>query len=119
MPGVIGFQREHSEKIGRLFLNGDPLPDHVRWELGFRKLFPVLSLHLRNIDIGPNLEGEPDGHMSIVRTGRVVIEKIINSGKLNLDWARHGICYDFCTRPRIVGVNLHYGRGNLRKLRDG
>ena len=119
MPRVIGFQCQHSEKIGRLFLNGDSLPDHVRWELRFRKLFPVLGLHLRNIDIGPNLEGETDGHMPIVRTGRVVIKKVVDARELNFDRSRHGICDDFGTRPRVVGVNLHYRRGDLGKLRDG
>ena len=39
--------------------------------------------------------------------------------ELHLYRAGHGLGDHFCARSRVIRVDLHHGRRDLRKLRDG
>ncbi len=108
-----------ASRSGEVFFTVMPLPNDFVGQLGLGKALPVLRLDLCDIDIGADLEREPHRHVPIVRAGGIVIQEVIDAGELHLDRARHGFGDDFRARPGIIGIDLHHGRRDLRKLRDG
>ena len=118
MLGIGGTQRNHRQQVGRCFFYGNTLPHHFVRQLRLGKPLPILRLNLRNIHIGANFERKLHGHMAIVRTGRFVVQQIINTGKLHLDGSRYRFRHDFRTGTGVIRINLHHGGSNLRKLRN-
>ncbi len=118
MPRISRLQRDDHHKIRRQLFDGNALTDDVRGKLRFGEFFAVLRLHLSDIRIGADFEGELDRDMAVIAAGRFVVEQIVDAGKRHLDRTRHGFCRDFRTCAGIVGIDLDDRRRDLRELRD-
>ena len=79
-----------ARRSGDIFLTVIPLPHDFRRQLWLGQFLAILGLDLCDIDVGPDLEREPDAHVPIVRTRRIEVEKVVDAGKLQFDRARHG-----------------------------
>ena len=117
--GIAGAKRDDRQQVRRHFLDRNALADNFGRQLGLRQLLAVLGLYLRDVHICPNLERELDGHVPVICAGGIVVEKVIDSGKLHFDRARDGIRDYFRARTWIVRLNLDNGRRDFRKLSDG
>ena len=116
---IVRLHDHDGQEVRRHFLDRDPLPHDFRRQLWLGQFLAILGLDLCDIDVGPDLEREPDAHVPIVRTRRIEVEKVVDAGKLQFDRARHGFRHDLRTGSRIIGLNLHHRRRDFRKLRDG
>ena len=118
MPGIGRGQHDDRQQIRRRLFYGYTLADDFIGQLGFGKALPVLGLDLRDIHVSANLEREPHRHVPIVCAGGVVIEEIVDTGKLHLDRSRHRFCDNFRACTGIVRIDLHHRWRDLRKLRN-
>ena len=115
---IAGLQHHDREEVRGHLLDGDPLADHLRRELRFGQLLPILCLHLCDIDVGPDLKRQPDRQVTVIGARRVEIEEIINAGELQFDGARDRLRDHLGAGAGIVGFDLHHGRRDRRELRD-
>ena len=86
--GIAGTERDDRQQVRRHFLDRNALADDFGRQLGLRQLLAVLGLYLRDVHIRPNLERELDGHVPVIGAGGVVVEKVVDAGKLHFDRAR-------------------------------
>ena len=103
----------------REFLDRDALTNDFRRELRLCQLLPVLGLDLRDVDVGADLERQPEGHVAVIGAGRVVVEEIVDAGNLQLNDAGNGIGHGLSAGTGVIGVDLDDRRRYLGKLRDG
>ena len=118
MRGITGTERDDRQKIRRHFFHTDALPDDFRGKLRLSQFLPVLSLHLRDVDVGSDLKRQLDRHVAVIGAGGIVVEEIIDSRQLHLDRPCHRIRDHFGAGAGIVGINLNDRRRDFWKLRD-
>ena len=88
-------------------------------QLRLCQFLPVLGLDLRDVDVGVDLERQPEGHVPVIGAGRVVVEEVVDAGNLQLDDTGDGISHGLSAGTRVIGVDLDDRRRDLGKLRDG
>ena len=85
---VAGTERDDRQQVRRHFLDRNALTDNFGRQLGLRQFLAVLGLYLSDVHIRPNLERELDGHVPVIGAGGIVVEKVVDAGKLHFDRAR-------------------------------
>ena len=86
--GIAGTERDDRQQVGRHFLDRNALADNFGRQLGLRQLLAVLGLYLGDVHIRTNLECELDGHVPVIGAGGIVVEEVVDAGKLHFDRAR-------------------------------
>jgi hypothetical protein len=86
--GVAGTERDDRQQVRRHFLDRNALTDNFGRQLGLRQFLAVLGLYLSNVHVRPNFERELDGHVPVIGAGGIVVEKVVDAGKLHFDRAR-------------------------------
>ena len=89
VAGVIGVERDDGDEVRRQFFDRDPPADDLGRKLRLGQLLAVLRLDLRDVRVRADLEREPDRYVPVVGAGGVVVEEIVDTGKLHFDGPRH------------------------------
>ncbi len=87
--GVAGTERDDRQQVRRHFFDRNTLADDFRRQLRLRQLLAVLGLYLRDVHVRPDLERELDGHVPVIGAGGVVVEEVVDAGKLHFDRTRN------------------------------
>ena len=117
-PRLVGRnQRRHHQEAGGRFLHRHTLPGDGfgQARLGLRQL--VLHLHLRDVGIGAQREGERDRRPAGRGGAGFDVAQPVQAGHLLFDHLHHGIGDGFRRSARIGGGNDDGGRGDRGILR--
>ena len=111
-------QRDEHQDRGGFFLDRDALGLHRVRQLRQRAGDAVLHQHLREIQVGADLEGHDQIIGAVRRAGGLHVQHVLDAVDLLLDRQRHGVDNNARTRARIDGRHLHRRRRDVRILRD-
>ena len=111
-------QRDEHQDRGGLFLHRDALRLHRGRQLRERARHAILHQHLREIEIGADLERHDERVGAVSRARGLHIEHVLDAVDLLLDRQRHGVDHDAGAGTRIARRHLHGRRGDVRILRN-
>jgi hypothetical protein len=116
---LVGRIKVHDHhQIGRTFLHNDTDIAHVGRQPRRRDGDTVLHLHLRDIEIGAELEADRDREASVRgRVGRHV-DHVLDAVDLLLDRRHHRRGHDLGAGAGILAGDADQGRRDLGVLRD-
>ena len=77
----------------------------------------VLHLHLRDVEVGAELEGDGERHGAVVGGRGGHVEHVLDAVDLLLERRRHGVRDHLGIRARVGGAHDDGGRHDLRVLR--
>ena len=92
--------------VGRLFFCGHADALHLGRENGDRNGDAILHQDLCRIEIGAELEGDAQHHVTVAGALRRHVEHVLNAIDLLLNWRRHCLRYHLRVRTRVVGRDL-------------
>ena len=114
-----GDQRNQQQGEGKLLLNRNTLSRHLfrQHSHGFRDA--VLHQHIGHVEIGANLKGNPQGHLTIAGVSRFHIEHVLDTINLLLN-RRGDRLLDINRIGTLVGGgDIDHGRGDFGVLGNG
>ena len=105
-------------QVGRALVDRDADVAHVGGQPRRRGGDAVLHLHLRDIEIGAEIEGDGDGEAPVGGRVRGHVEHVLDAVDLLLDRRDHGRGDDVGAGARILAGDVDDRRRDLRILRD-
>ena len=105
-------------QIGRGFVDRDADIAHVGRQPRLRDGDPVLHLHLRDIEIGAEVEADLDGEAPVGRRVRVHVQHVLDAVDLLLHRRDHGRGHDVGAGAGILPGDVDDRRRDLGILRD-
>ena len=112
-------QRHEQQNRRRLLLHGDALVLHRLRQLRQRARHPVLHQHLREVEVGADLERHRQRIGAVGAAVGLHVEHVLDAVDLLLDRQRHRIDHGFCAGAGIAGGDLDRGRHDVGILGDG
>ena len=106
-------------QVGRRFGDGDADVTYVGRQARLRDRDTVLHLHLRDIEIGAEVEGDPDTEAPVGGRVRRDIQHVLDAVYLLLDGRDHGRGHDVGARAGILAGHVDDRRRDLGILGDG
>ena len=111
-------QRDEQQDRGRLLLHGDALVLHRLRQLRQRARHPVLHQHLREVEVGADLERDGQRIGAVGGAVGLHVEHVLDAVDLLLDRQRHGIDHGLGAGAGIARRDLHRRRHHVGILRD-
>ena len=111
-------QRHEQQDRGGSLLHGDALVLHRGRQLRQRARHPVLHQHLREVEVGADLEGDRQRIGAVGAAVGLHVEHALDAVDLLLDRQRHGIDHGLGAGAGIAGGDLHRRRHHVGILRD-
>jgi len=118
VAGVGRGQRHDLQDRGRLLLHGDALRLHRLRQRRQRGRHAVLHQHLREIEIGADLERHRQGVAAVGAGVGLHVDHAFHAVHLLLDRQRHGVDHRAGARTRVARRDLHGRRHDFGILRD-
>ena len=112
-------QVHHHREVGRLFDGGHAEPPNLLRQFGKRLRDPVLHLHLRLVNVGPEFERHGQGHHAVARRLRKHVERILDAIDRLLERRRDRFGDGLRVRPGIGGAHDNGGRNDFRIFAHG
>ena len=128
--GVVGDEQRGARLVGRVEVHdhhqvGRGLVDrdadvaHVQRQPRRGDRHAVLHLHLRDVEVGAEVEGDRDGEAPVSRRVRRDVEHVLDAVHLLLDGRHHRGGDHVGAGARILAGDVDDGRRDLRELGDG
>ena len=111
-------QRHEQQDRGGPLLHGDALVLHRLRQLRQRARYPVLHQHLREVEVGADLEGDRQRIGAVGAAIGLHVEHVLDAVDLLLDRQRDGIDHGLGAGAGIAGRDLHGRRHDVGILRD-
>ncbi|MGY3469612.1 hypothetical protein ACVW0I_006483 [Bradyrhizobium sp. LM6.11] len=111
-------QRHEQQDRRRSLLHGDALVLHRLGQLRQRAGDPVLHQHLREVEVGADLEGHCQRIGAVGAAVGLHVEHVLDAVDLLLDRQRHGVDHGLGAGAWIAGGDLHRRRHHIGILRD-
>ena len=105
-------------QVGRALVHGDADIAHVGRQARLRDGDAVLHLHLRDIEIGADIEGHRDREAAVGGRVRRHVDHVLDAVDLLLDRRHHGRGDDVGAGAGILAGDLDGRRRDFRILRD-
>ena len=119
VDAVLGVEEGDHQQVGRLLLRGDAEPSDVLGQPRLRDRHAVLRQHLRDVEVGAELEGDRDRGLAVVGGDAVDVEHVLDAVDLLLDRRGDGVGDDLRGRAGIGRANHDGRRHHVGKQRDG
>ena len=111
-------QRHEQQDRRRLLLHGDALVLHRLRQLRQRARHPVLHQHLREVEVGADLERHGQRIGAVGAAVGLHVQHVLDAVDLLLDRQRHGIDHGLGAGAGIARRHLHRRRHHIGILRD-
>ena len=118
VAGVRRRQRHEQQDRGRLLLHRDALVLHRLRQLRQRGRDAVLHQHLREVQVGADLEGDRQRIGAVGGAVGLHVEHVLDAVDLLLDRQRDGVDHGLGAGAGIAGGDLHRRRHDVGILRD-
>src|SRR5262245_17720395 len=116
---LVGRVEVHDHhQIGRALGDGHTDVAHLGRQPRLGDAEPVLHLHLRDVEVGAEVEGDRDGEAPVGGGVRGHIEHVLDAVDLLLDRRHHGGGYRVRGRVRYLASDVDDRRRDLGILRD-
>ena len=115
---VRGIHHDPHDEAGRLLIHRHTLLDNCFRQLRLRLADAVLHVNLIDVGVAAGLEVHADRHVAARRTGRLVIEQIVDAVDLRLQRCRHGVGNDLGRSAGIDRLYLYLRRRHVGILLD-
>ena len=117
VDAVLGVEEGDHQQVGRLLLRGDAEPSDFLGQPRLRDRHAVLRQHLRDVEVGAELEGDGDRGLAVVGGDAVDVEHVLDAVDLLLDRRGDGVGDDLRGRAGIGRADDDRRRHHIGKQR--